>query len=242
MIQTINPKYERLTNFIKTIPDIFETQGTSIYKARNELKTYNVGGYNIVVKSFQKPHFINRIAYGFFRSSKAKRSYEYAPELLKRNVPTPEPIAFIEDKKNGLLNRSFYICLFEKEYEHIRQYMNGEKKDDALLKNLAAFIADVHNKGVDFWDMSPGNILWKKTETGDFLFSLVDINRMNFKPHLSEKERIKRFERLSYKNDVIDALASHYANVRNLDKEKTVADIKNTCARFFMKKYNRKLH
>jgi hypothetical protein len=62
---------------------------------------------------------------------------------------------------------------------------------------------------------------------------------MKFKTYFSEKERIKNFERISYKNDVINVLATHYANARNLNIEETIAGIKKACARFFKAKYNR---
>ena len=227
----INPKYKKLNDFINHIPKIFETQGISIYKGRNELKTYETEGYNIVVKKFKKPHFINRIAYGFFRPSKARRSYEHALELLKRGVPTPEPIAYMEEKTFGLLEQSYYICIFEKEYEQVRSYMNGNKKDKILLKELAAFIAGFHNKEVDFLDLSPGNILFKP-ENGGFVFSLIDINRLKFRS-ISEKERYKSFTKLANSEKVIEELISQYAEICHFNKQFAVQKIKKYSSRFF---------
>lgn len=113
----INPKYSALSSFIHSIPDIFEKEGVTIYKARNEIKIYNVNdeekgdNYSLNVKSYKIPIFINRIAYTFFRATKARRAYEYALKIIFKNVMTPEPVAFIEEKRCGLLNRSFFICL-----------------------------------------------------------------------------------------------------------------------------------
>ena len=72
----INPTYQHLTKFIESLPQIFEYQGNSIYKARNEIKTFVVDGTTINVKSYQKPILINRIAYTFFRKTKAERAYK----------------------------------------------------------------------------------------------------------------------------------------------------------------------
>jgi RIO-like serine/threonine protein kinase len=233
----INPKYKQLTDFINSIPNIFEIQGTSIYKARNELKTYETGGYDIVVKSFRKPHLLNRIAYGFLRPSKAQRSYKYALELLKRGVSTPEPIAYIEEKKGGLLNRSYYICIFEREYDHIRLYMTGEKKDDAFLAKLADFIADFHKKGVLFLDMSPGNILFKEANN-NVTFSLVDINRTRFKTNLSKQERYQSFKRLSHNVSVINFVVREYALQSGINENEAITEVIKICKKFFKAKLN----
>lgn len=227
----INPKYKSLSLFIKDIPNVFNEKGTLVYEARNQLKSYNKGGYDIIVKSFKKPHLFNRIVYTFFRPSKARRSYEYAFRLLEKGIQTPEPIAYIEEKKGGLLNRSYYISIYEKDYEHIRFYMNGDIKNDELIKQIALFIAQFHSKGVYHLDMSPGNILFKK-EGEEYVFSLVDINRMKFK-QLTEKERYQSFKRISSKETVIDKLSKEYARACGLNEEKTASAVKNECLRFF---------
>lgn len=234
----LNPAYSQLSSFVNNIPIFFDKKGELIYGGRNKLKVYQVDGYDVVVKSFRKPHLFNRIVYTFFRLSKARRSYEHAFELLKREVPTPAPIAYIEEKRGGLLNRSYYISVYAKDYEHVRPYMNATYLDDVLLTELAQFIALLHNKGVYFLDLSPGNVLWKK-EDERFLFTLVDINRMKFKLTLSKKERYENFERLSYKNDVITFMACKYAKASYLDDNEAVTKIREACKRFFEEKYNR---
>ena len=231
MKMVINPKYKSLSAFIKSVPDIFEKEGTLIYNARNQLKTYQTADFSVVVKSFKKPHLINRIAYGFFRPSKARRSYEYALELLKRGVPTPEPVAYIEEKKAGLLNRSYYICIFEKDFLEIRKEMLGQRGDKSFLKALAMFIADIQNKGVLQRDLSPGNIL-SKTENGKIFFTLVDINRTDFFDVISQNERYKNFARIAEKCEIIDELASEYAKIMSFDVEKSKKEIHKHIANY----------
>ena len=227
----INPKYELLGAFIKSVPDIFEKEGKLIYKARNQLKIYQTEDFEVIVKSFKRPHLINRIVYGFFRFSKARRSYEHALELLKRGVPTPEPIAYVEEKKAGLLNRSYYVCVFEKEFSVIREEMLGLRGDKSFLKALATFIADIQNKGVLFFDMSPGNIL-SKTENGKVSFTLVDINRIKFLSHISLNNRYKNFERIAEKREIIDELAGEYAKIMSLNIEDTIREIHKHIANY----------
>jgi serine/threonine protein kinase len=221
----INTQYKFLEDFIRNIPEIFEKEGELVYQARNKLKVYDVNGLKVIVKSYKRPHLINRIAYTFFRPSKAKRSYEYAFRLLSNHVDTPDPVAYLEDYTCGLLDRSYYISLFKEDYDHIRLYMTGEKTDPVLITELSEFIADFHKKGIHFLDISPGNILQKK-ENGHFKFCLVDINRMQFKTTIPERTRYKSFKKLSSNPDVIIEIARQYAKSARLNGNKMIKVLK----------------
>ena len=109
----INPKYVHLQKQIENIPDLFENEGNVVYDGRNILKRVNIDNVDVVVKSFKKPHIINRVVYSFFRQSKAERSYIYSMELQKHGFETPEPVAMIEQYQGGLLSRSYYICCYD---------------------------------------------------------------------------------------------------------------------------------
>ncbi len=228
----INPKYSSLSSFIENIPTIFLNEGVTIYKARNELKCFTTD-YNIVVKKYKKPHLFNRIAYSFFRPSKAKRAYEYALKLLALEVESPAPIAYIEQSSFGLFTIGYFISIYEKDYSDIRELMKGTKKDDVLLKELSLFIANIHNKGILHLDMSPGNILYKKSDSV-YHFSLIDINRMKFLPSISVEKRYKSFKRLSDNQLVLTAIAKLYAKASNLNETETVEQITRYNTEFFL--------
>ena len=99
----INPKYAHLQKRIEGIPVFFENEGNVVYDGRNILKRVNLDNVDVVVKSFKKPHIINRVVYSFFRQSKAERSYIYSMEIQKHGFETPEPVAMIEQYQKGLL-------------------------------------------------------------------------------------------------------------------------------------------
>lgn len=74
----INKDYEQFRHFIEEIPNYFDNNGTMIYNGRrNKLKSFEVGGTLINVKSYRVPIFINRIIYTWFRKSKAERAYQH---------------------------------------------------------------------------------------------------------------------------------------------------------------------
>ena len=235
MKTVINPAYKILNSFVTNIPSLFEQEGKLVYKARNQLKHYSVEGYDVIVKRYKKPFLINRIAYTFFRPSKAKRAFEYALKLLKIGVESPAPIAYIEQNKCGLLTHGYFISIYEKDYADIRDLMDGIQKDDLLMKELSLYIAGLHNKGVLHLDMSPGNILYKKTENG-IHFTLFDINRMQFRRTISNEKRYKSFKRLSENESVLTEIAKRYAVASNLNVKESVEKIPRYSLEFFSSK------
>jgi len=228
----INPQYKQMKKFIETLPFVFEKQGNIIYNERNILKTYSIDGIEVVVKRYKRPHFINRIAYTYFRLSKARRAYEFALKLLDKDVNTPEPIAYIEQCKGGLLNYGYFVSIYESEFIDIRQYAAGIIKDDTLLKALSAYIAEIHSKGVLHLDMSPGNILFKK-QNQKYVFTLIDINRMKFIPNISDEKCYKSFKRLSKNTEVLNLIAKEYALASKLDVTVSQQKINKYCFDFF---------
>jgi len=239
MKMVINPSYHLLDSFIKNIPDLFEKEGRVIYNERNKLKVFNIQGYDIVVKRFRVPIFLNRIAYTFLRQSKAERSYKYAFRLQENGINTPDPIAYIEDKKKGLIHFSYYVCIFEKESSHIRNQMLGKEAGEDFLNALAFFIAELHQKGILFLDLSPGNILFRQ-ENDKPVFSLVDINRMSFLSTIPLEKRYKNFRRLSEKPTIVSYLAKEYAKACSLNEEEATKAITKSSTDFFTRSQRKK--
>ena len=228
----INSAFNVLNSFITNIPDLFEKEGELVYTARNQLKYFSVNGFEVIVKRYKKPHLINRIAYTFFRPSKAKRAYEYAFKLLEIDVESPTPIAYIEQKNCNLITYSYFVSLYLNDYMDIREFMDGNQTDETLLKQLSLYIADLHNKGILHLDMSPGNILYKK-DGNNFHFTLIDINRMQFLQSISKNIRFKSFKRLSENENVLTAIAKLYAAASNLNEIESILKINQYSSKFF---------
>lgn len=49
------------------------------------------------------------VIYTFFRRSKARRSYEHAVRLRALGIDSPEPIAWSEYRRHGLLSDTYYV-------------------------------------------------------------------------------------------------------------------------------------
>ncbi len=233
----INNYYTKHTAKIESIPDVFETSGTTIYHARNTLKKFCFGSSEFIVKSFRSPHLLNRIAYTFLRKSKAQRAYEYALTLLSKNIQTPYPVAFLELQKNGLFCHSYFISEFIEDYAHVREQMYGRKIEDGFLYAFVQFINEMHIKGILHKDLSPGNILYKQSGN-TFKFMALDINRMEFREKISIKARCKNFERLTANPEVLNEMAKIYAEINHFNPEQTLAKMKKYSGRFFKGRKN----
>ena len=62
----------------------------------------------LVVKRY-KSHFLPENRLHFFRASKARRAYQYALHLEQLQINTPEAVAYIEIKENGLFSTGYFV-------------------------------------------------------------------------------------------------------------------------------------
>ena len=232
----IQPKYRFLNNYIEQIPQEFEKEpGEVLYEARNLLRRVKVNDIEMVIKSFHQPVFLNRIIYSFFRKSKALRSYEYSTYLNQNGISAPDPIACIIETKGHLINRSFYVNRYE-DIDTVREVMDGSLAgNEKLLDAFARFMVKVHEKGILHRDLSPGNILYKQTEAGDYDFYLIDVNRMKLHVDINMDTACRNFRRLCTSKEVLRYIAQQYATYRNWDVTQMVHLSETVSDRFFRK-------
>lgn len=237
----IQDEFKAIEKEVKSFIANFETEGESIYKgSRNELKVKKVGDLSINIKRFKTPHFINRIAYRWFRKSKAERSYLYANRLLDRKVGTPKPIAYQENFNRFGMLQSFYVSVQQahdltfRELIHDSTYPHRER----ILRAFTEFTFHFHNQGIFFLDHSPGNTLIEKLPDGNYTFYLVDLNRMQFKI-LTYDERIKNFARLTPKKEMYVIMADEYAKLIQKDSDEVFEQMWSEVESFRVK-FNKK--
>lgn len=220
-------KYKISKYFLSSNIEIFSII-TSFQKAgeicnegnRNTIKIFDLNCKKVNVKSFKVPNIINRIVYQYFRKSKACRSFEYANLLIKKNIKTPKPIAFIENFDFIGLKDSYYIC------EHLdydltfRELIKSNYPDsEKILRQFTKFTFEMHQQGIEFLDHSPGNTLIKKQGGNNYSFYLVDLNRMKFHKRIDFKTRMKNLSRLTPKEEMISIMSDEYAKLSGENKE-----------------------
>lgn len=207
----INPAFEKLAPFIHSLPERFERIPSIIQNNRNDIRTCEVEGTRVVIKSFRGMYLPNRIAYSLFRKSKAKRSYEFSFRLHEKGFRVPEPVAFIDCYSNGLLTESYYVSLY---YDHTPFAAIITRQDEEakrILREFAHFTYALHKAGIYHPDYSNGNILCNGTN-GSTTFALVDLNRIKFKS-VSFREGLRNFSTLTVTPETLDIMLNEYGQL-----------------------------
>ncbi|SHG64548.1 Lipopolysaccharide kinase (Kdo/WaaP) family protein [Flavobacterium fluvii] len=213
---TINPFFEIADKEIVSVIKNFNSTGILFGDGkRNKIKLFELEGKTINVKSFKIPHLVNKIAYKYFRKSKARRSFEYATTLLEKGIGTPQPIAYFENQDFIGLKDSYYVSehlqcdLTYRELVEIPDFPDHEN----ILRQFTQFSFDLHEKGIEFLDHSPGNTLIKKNAQGNYDFFLVDLNRMNFHDNMDFDSRMKNLSHLTPKKEMIALMSNEYSKL-----------------------------
>ncbi len=230
------------SSIISILQNFSDTGKMFIDGRRNKIKLFELNGKTLNIKSFKVPHLINKIIYQYFRKSKAKRSFEYAKKLIENGIGTPEPIAYLENSDFIGLKDSYYVSehleadLTYRELVEIPNYPDSEN----ILRQFTRFSYNMHQKGIEFKDHSPGNTLIKKNENGTYDFFLVDLNRMEFHNEMSFKLRMKNLCRLTPHKEMVEIMSNEYAKVSGESEEKIVASLWKMTADFQYRYYRKK--
>ena len=219
----LNPNYIKSEKSILQLVNSFFDQGNLIVQgSRNTIKSNFLENETINIKLFKKPGFIKSIIYSFFRSTKAKRSFDYANYLIDHLIETPIPIAYVEERNSlGFLGDSFYICqqidydFTIRELIHDPLFLNRNE----ILEEFTEFTFKMHEAKVNFLDHSPGNTLIIKNGNGRYDFFLIDLNRMKFED-LSIEMRMDNFKKMWLSKQMVKVVAKKYAELSNLSEEK----------------------
>lgn len=217
----INSKYDAQRDFIRSIPQIMESEGTLIQDKRNLIKQLVMpDGTKINVKRYHAPRWINMLVYSLsLRQPKGLRAYKYAGILQSKGISTPEPIAYIEERRAHILRFSYFIstqCPYRHEFYELGNAPAAVY--EPIVAPFAQFTAHIHDQGVIHRDFSPGNILWDQNDKGEYLFTIVDINRMYFGP-VDINRGCANFARLWGPKRFIVLTVREYARLRHFDPD-----------------------
>lgn len=228
--------YEDYAKVIKN----FETSGKVIDdRGRNLIKSFEVKEVKLNVKSFKVPHLINRVAYKYFRDSKARRSYEHACFLQENNIGTPQPMAYFEYFTVAGIKNSYYFSEhldYDLTFRELRSQPAYPDREN-ILRQFTRFTFSMHEEGIFFKDHSAGNTLIVKDE-GNYLFYLIDLNRMDFFK-MDLDARMNNFAKLTEDPDTVRIMSDEYAKLTGNTPE-LVYDKMWSAIRAFRKKYERR--
>jgi serine/threonine protein kinase len=200
----IHPYYNHphLVQSLRDCHSLFEQPGSKILMdKRNRIGVVRLPFQDgqrieVVIKEFE-PHGIDKLK-SYFLPSKAFKAWCGAASLVARQIETPCPIAYLEQKKKGFLHQSFFLAEEISGVEEIRSLFRGLPPLELrnLLASLARHLLNCHQKGILHRDLSDGNVLVKKDQHGDYIFYLVDTNRIRERNKIGLLKRVKNLVRL----------------------------------------------
>jgi heptosyltransferase III len=230
----IRPEYKGYDAALRDLIANFTTSGEDFFRGdRNVIKTFRLNGKVVNIKSFRRPNIINRIVYKYFRKPKASRSFHHSHQLLERGIKVPEPIAFYEKFNAYSITESYFISeQIYPDIHFIKLVVNPEDpRYDDVVRHFAAFAYHMHERGIEFKDFSPGNVLIMIREEG-YDFYIVDLNRMSFHKEMSLEKRLKNFERLPPEDRLARIISEEYARLSGEPFEKIYAGIRGSTHAF----------
>lgn len=239
----IHPKYKVNQADLISITKHFNTSGEMLADGkRNKIKIFPLNNTKVNVKAFKVPILLNQIIYGYFRQSKAKRSFDYASILLEKGIGTPHPIAYIENTSVLGLKDSYYFSEQIDADLTFRELVTFPDWPDheTILRQFTQFCFKLHENGIEFKDHSPGNTLIKKTENNVYEYFLVDLNRMNFHDEMTFELRMKNLSRLTPKKEMIEVMSNEYAKLYKAKGEAQIFDLMWGETEAFQAKFHKK--
>jgi serine/threonine protein kinase len=134
----------------------------------------------------------------FFLPSKAQKAWWGGVALMERDIPTPVPIAYLEGSRSPFIKESCYFTVLVEEVEEIRHLFRQLPSRELrfLVRALARHLNRCHREGILHRDLSDGNILVKKDARDEYIFFLIDTNRIRLRKRLGILQRIKNLTRL----------------------------------------------
>ncbi len=222
MSAQFHPEFSKYSHQIKNCISNFNILGIDFVKGqRNSIKLFEIQGIQMSFKSFKKPNLINKIAYRYFRKSKAKRSFEYACKFMEMQIGTPKPVAFFENFDLFGLNESYYICEHLENVFEFRALVQNKafKNREEIIRQFTKFTFQMHQKGVEFLDHSQGNTLIKDNNNGTYSFYLVDLNRMKFHQTIDFQTRMNNLSHLTPQKEMIAIMSNEYAKLSGEDED-----------------------
>ena len=229
-------------SFVAQLPSVFSMEGELLYDDRNTIKLFTMDdGAEIVVKRFKRPNIVQKVAYTFFRPTKARRAFIHGRELTSRGIVTPEPYGYAETKRMGLIDYC-YFASSRTSGRPIEDYLYRDDWDRQLAELFARYAAYLHMKGVLHHDLNDTNVLYDTEWFGDGgycgpepfeccnvsrMFSVIDTNRMKFYPEGQEiplGECLLNLSRFTKRMDLFEFVLHKYAEYRHLDADTLVRE------------------
>jgi len=200
----VHPEWDRpfFLRMLAESPGLFDDPAAKmLHSGRNRIIEASVevegkGLQRVAVKEF-KARGVNLMK-TMFLPPKARRAWKGGTALLRRKIPTPFPLAYLEEKRSPFIRRGYYWTLLLDGAEEVRTLFRSLPPGElgGLVRALARHLARCHRLGILHRDLSDGNVMAAKRRDASFDFFLLDTNRIRIRKRVGVLGRIKSLVRL----------------------------------------------
>ena len=222
MKMVIAPSYQQHAAFVSQIPRLMELgECEVVYDKRNRIARFNHEGQILMVKRFKRVNLVQQVVYSFFRPTKCERAYRFASVFLERGVATPQPVAYMEERRFGLFSVGYFVSLEAKGTETHLLLREVQDYPRDLAEAVACQVLLLHSKGILHGDLNLSNFLCTEDAEG-YHFTMIDINRSKFcQGFPSDEQCLENLVRLTHRRDLYEDLIRRYATLRAWDADDT---------------------
>ena len=138
-----------------------------------------------------------------------QRKADHIKYALELGDMTPKPIEYFEERKHGLLGKSFYVSEKSDLPLTLREGLRvmDDKTRKTMLQTLGRFTAELHKRGFYPLDFTAGNFL--VSEDGQHM-QMVDLNRMKRVRHVRSEQVRKQFAKLPLSDEDLSIVLQAY--------------------------------
>jgi len=211
----LDPNYAvpKVLALLKNPDGLFDLPACEVIKDQRKIKVARVvldlgrARRRIYVKRYNMFSLRHRLA-SIFTSSGGIKSLRGAAILHRKGIATARPIAAVEERTWGAVNRSFFLSeeihggvtvdSFWRETLSFQSTPDGVRSRRAFLANLGSLFHALHSQGVYHNDLKDANILAAPMAGSERIdLFLLDLEGVRQYRALSESRRIKNLVQLN---------------------------------------------
>lgn len=143
----------------------------------------------------------------FLRMSKGKKSWYASNALYQRRIPTALPLACVEEKRFGLVRKSYFFYEFVPHSFVLALYLkhrfapplstSQRRMKRSLARQCAHFVRHLHERGIYHADLKASNILIRENGAGEFEFYLIDLDNVKICSRVNRYPRYRNLMQLN---------------------------------------------
>jgi len=121
----------------------------------------NWGGEEIVVKRYNYKGTIHSLRHTI-KKSRARRSWLHSHRLAMVNIATPEPLAYLEQRKSKLVWKSYFVTKYvvgQNLYYFLRDSNVTEKRRSTVTQQVRELLDKLEKHDISHSDLKHSNIL-----------------------------------------------------------------------------------